>query len=51
MVDEALALILLPREKKLPVRQKKVFKTFAGRGVQDGVELDSNVALTEVMDS
>ena len=51
VVDEALALILLPCEKEATVKKKKAFKTYAGRGVQDGVELDSNAALAEVMES
>jgi hypothetical protein len=51
VVDEALALILLPQKKKSTVSPKKAFKTFSGRGVQDGIELDSNSAMAEVMES
>ena len=50
VVDEALALALLPRSKEAAGEKKKPLITWSGQGLQAGVELDSNAALADLME-
>ncbi len=49
-VEEALRITLLPRPKSDQRAATTPFKTFAGSGIQTGVDLHSNADLADLMD-
>ena len=51
VIEEALLVTLLARKKSNEPQLPRAFKTFSGNGIRSGVELHSNAALEEQMNT